>query len=211
MDSLLGANMDEVDGRSGPPGHVQDPAERHILRHVIVHQRHVPPDGALFVAKLAVHVHHHVVVLGMDQEHGILTLYQLHQIVKVAHTNHSPWPWSGGRTYICGENLNGCEAILNRLAHLAHDVGINLTREHQMMRVVGVRISLPDGSALGDGLVNVDAGILDRKVQQRGGAPKEGGAADLIGRRRTLVFALGHERRSDMSVGLNASGNHNLP
>ena len=64
----------------------------------------------------------------MDQQHCAVTLYQLHQIVKVAHADHSPRPWSGGRTYIRGEYLNGCESFLDGLAHLAHNVGINLAR-----------------------------------------------------------------------------------
>ena len=78
------------------------------------------------------------------------------------------------------------------------------------MRVVGVGISLPDRSALGDGLVDVDAGILDGEVQQRGRASKEGGTADLLRRRRTQVLTLGHERRGDMGVGFDASRNHYL-
>ncbi len=64
----------------------------------------------------------------MDQQHGALTLYYLHQIMKVAHPDHPPWSCSGGRTYTRGENLDGGEAILDGLPHLAQNVGLNLTR-----------------------------------------------------------------------------------
>ena len=70
LDSLQCADVDEVDGRAGPFGHPQHPAEGDVLGLGAMHQRHIVPLGALLAGELLVHMLDHVVVLGVDQQHG---------------------------------------------------------------------------------------------------------------------------------------------
>ena len=78
VDAFGGGHVDEVDRGAGPFGDADDPAEGNVLGLVAVDQVHVPPLVLLFAGQLLVHVLDHVVVLGVDHEHSVVALDDLH-------------------------------------------------------------------------------------------------------------------------------------
>ena len=204
-----GADVDEIDRRPGPFRYPQHPPEGNVLRLVAVDQVHVPPLGLLPFRQLAVHVLHHVVVLGVDHQHGAMPLHLLHQVVHVAGAHHAGFPGHAGGPDVGGENLDAGETVLDVLAHLPQDVVGNVAQQHQVVGVVGVGVALPDAGPFLDGLADVDAGELDGKVQDGGGAAEEGRPAHLLRGRRFQV-ALAHDGSIDVGVGFNAAGHHHL-
>ena len=156
------------------------------------------------------HVLHHVVLFGMNQQHGIGFSDPGHQIAKVPGADHAGHVTGRRRTDIGGENLEGGKAILHRLVNRVDHLGGNVAQEHQMVGVVGIGIALPDIGPLGDGPGNIPAGIQDREVQQSGGAAEQGGAADLLGRSGEKIAPTDDGSR-DMSVRFDAAGHHHHP
>ena len=124
-----------------------------------MHQRHVGPLGAPFPDQLLVHMLYHVVLFGMNQQHGIQLPDFAHKIAEVPGADHAGYVACGRRTDLGRKNLEGGETILHRLVNRADDLGRNVAQEHHMVGVIGKGIALPDAGPLLDGLGDVDAGI----------------------------------------------------
>ena len=151
----------------------------------------------------------HVVVLGVDQEHGVQALDLLHQVVEMPGAHHPGLAGAGGGPDVGGENLYGGETVFHRLMKGTDDFLRYGPQHHQVVGVVGVGVAPPDCGALLHRLGYVDPRVLDGEVQQSCGAAEQGGPAHLF-RRGGLEVAVPHNRRGDMSVGLDAARDHYL-
>ena len=152
---------------------------------------------------------HHIVVLGVDQQHGAQALDLGHQVVKMSRADHARLAGGGGRPDVGGEYLDAGEPVLHELMQRAEDVLGNLAQHHQVVGVVGVGVALPDPGALGDGLGNVNSGVLYGEVHQRRGAAEKRGATHLR-RRSGGEIPVSHDGRGDMGVGFNAPRHNHL-
>ena len=96
------------------------------------------------------------------------------------------------------------------LVKLPKDVVRYVAQQHKVVGIVRVGVPLPDAGPFLDGLADVDARILDGKVQDGGGAAEQGRPA-YLDRGRCFQVPVPHDGSIDMSMGFNAPGHYYLP
>ena len=169
LQTLSRAHVDEVNRRTGPFRNPKYPSERNIFRLGAVNQVHVVPLGPLLAGQLLVHVLDHIVIFSVDQQHGVHPLDLFHQVVQVSGAHHAGLAGGGWGPDIGGENLNAWVPIFHGLVQRTQNLRWDGAQQHQMMRVVGVGITLPRLCPFLNRLGNINAWILDGEVHQRGG------------------------------------------
>ena len=209
VDALAGADMDEIDRGARPFGHPEDAAEGDILGFVAVDEGHIPPLVAFLALQLFVHILHHVVVLGVDEEHRVVALDDCHQVVEVSHADFAGFAGHFGRADVGGEYFDAGPAVLDVLVEGFEGALGDFAEEHQVVGVVGVGVAAPGAGSFLDGVGDGVAGVMDGEVQQGGGAAEEGGAADLL-RRRGAEVAGAHNGGVNVGVGFDAAGDDHL-
>jgi hypothetical protein len=105
-------------------------AEAQILGELIVHLGQVLKPDPPLGDQLGVHVHHQVVVLGMDDAEPLMPSQDLEDLPDVAELDHAALP---ARQDVCGEYLHRGVAGLDRLGEFAHVVRRRIGRGHQMI------------------------------------------------------------------------------
>ena len=175
-----------------------------------MHEGHVGPFGPPLPDQLLVHVLDHVVLFGMNQQHGVQFPDPGHEIVEVPGADHAGDVACGGRTDLGGEDLESGKALLHSFADRVDDLWRDGAEEHHMVGVVGIGIAPPDTGPLLKGPGDVQTLIHHREVQQGGGASEQRGAADLLRRSRQEIAAA-DDRSGDVSVRLDAARDHDHP
>ncbi len=208
LDALLGADMHEIHRRPRPLRQADDAPEGDVLGHVIVHQVHVMPFGAVFLGELLIHMLDDVVVLGVDGHDAVMRRHLLHDRRQLPHPHHARLG-AVLRTDVGGEDFEAGETGLNRRPDLGDGRCRDVREQHDVIGVIGVGLPLPAPMAFIQGLEDIVARTLNGEIDQRGGAAEQGGAGDLLRRGR---FHAGetHDRGGDVGVRLDAPRNDDL-
>ena len=172
VDALAGTDMDEINRRAGPFGHPEDAAEGYILRFVAVDEGHIPPLVALLALQFFVHILHHIVVLGVDEEHRVAALDDGHQVVEVSHADLAGFAGHFGRADVGGEYFDAGPAVLDVFVEGFQGALGDVAEEHQVVGVVGIGVAAPGVGAFLDGFGDGVAGVMDGEVQQGVVPPK---------------------------------------
>ena len=108
-----------------------------------------------------------------------------------------------------GKHLKGREAGLDHLRDLGHHCSRDVTEQHAVIGVIGVRLPLPAAVAFFDSLKNIPPWPLDGKIHQRCGAPKYSGPTHLV-RWGRLSVRMSHDGRRHVRMWLNPTGDDDL-
>ena len=185
----------------------QHAAERDVLGHGAVDQRHVLDVGAALALQPLVHVHDEVVVLGVDRQDAAVLGRLLHDDPQVTEPDH---PALADRPHVGGEDLQAGEAGLDGLGNLIDDLRRHRALQHHVQRVIRVARA-PDLLLLLDRPSDRHARLPDGEVHERGGAAADGGAADLLGwRAQRVPAAERRDRPVRVHVRVDASGDDEL-